>query len=163
MCIRDRACVNREMLLHLGGFPVGVRRGEDIVTWIKLAIEFGMAHAAKVTAIYNRDAVNRSIAFQAKEPPESLVYLLQLIESSALDEKRTRSARLLFERIAFYTAAGLKETNDPEGLAAIRKYAARLASVRLNAMLALVSLVPAPLLTFGRHFRHKSGGFRCVA
>ena len=68
------ACVDRDALIAIGGFPEDVSRGEDIIVWIKLAQHCGMAHAAVRTAVYNRDAVNRSVKLRETKPPESLVY-----------------------------------------------------------------------------------------
>lgn len=45
--------VNKESLQNVGGFPVGVSLGEDLLTWAKLACRYKIAYSKKITAIYN--------------------------------------------------------------------------------------------------------------
>lgn len=45
--------VSKKAIRKVGGFPVGVRLGEDLVTWAKLANKYDIAYSKKVTAIYN--------------------------------------------------------------------------------------------------------------
>lgn len=54
------ACVNRQALLERGGFPIGVKRGEDIIAWTRLASGGVMVHKRPPTAVYNQEAENRS-------------------------------------------------------------------------------------------------------
>ncbi len=63
------AAVSRVKALALDGFPCGIRRGEDIILWTKLFLSAGMAHAPIRTAIYHRDALNRSSDLREQEPP----------------------------------------------------------------------------------------------
>jgi glycosyltransferase involved in cell wall biosynthesis len=148
------ACVEKNKFLKAGGFPVGMKRGEDLVAWIKTARAFGMAHAAKITAIYNRDAVNRSAELREQDAPGSLIYLHDLICKETLSIDEHVSAKQLFHRIAFYTAAGMKEAGDLRGLSAIRQLVDQMNMPGLTAKLALLGVVPAFVLTFARRFRH---------
>ena len=150
------ACVKRLSLLEIGGFPVGMHRGEDLIVWMKMAKAFGMAHSATVTAIYNRDAVNRSTDGCAAVAPGSLLYLRDIVASEALDVKDRHSAHLLFHRVAFYTAAGMKVSGDIQGMSAIRNLAANMKLWKLVAILMLLKLVPTSLLSFARRYRHPS-------
>lgn len=149
------ACVKKNEFLEIGGFPVGMKRGEDLVVWFKLARAFGMAHAAKITAIYNRDAVNRSADLREQEVPGSLTYLQGLICGNDLTANERASAKLLFERIAFYTVAGMKEAGDRAGLSVIRRLVAQMNMPRLTAKLVLLAVTPPLVLTFARRFRHQ--------
>ena len=69
------AGVRRAALLDIGRFSEDISRGEASITWVALAMRYGMAHSGRVTATYNRDAVNRSVQVREKEPPGSLLYL----------------------------------------------------------------------------------------
>jgi glycosyltransferase involved in cell wall biosynthesis len=149
------ACVSRERLLETGGFPPGVRHGEDTIVWMKLATQFGMAHAAAVTAIYNRDAVNRATLAAETGPPGSLVYLAEVLREPGASQRFRKSARRLFDRIAFATAAGMKEAGDVSGLQAIRQLAAGNGTSRLRLKLLLLRFVPSGWLTFARLLRQK--------
>lgn len=45
--------VRRSAIRDIGGFPVGVRSGEDLLTWAKLAVRYGIAFTTKPKAFYN--------------------------------------------------------------------------------------------------------------
>lgn len=149
------AVVSREKALATGGFPSGVRRGEDIILWARLFLSAGMAHAPIRTAIYHRDALNRSIDLREQEPPGSLVYLAGLLGGHELPHQHVESARLLFEKIAFFTAAGMKVAGDMGGFRAIRSLAKRAGSMRLRLGLAFLEIMPVTALHWARKFRHK--------
>lgn len=42
----------KKALVNVGGFPVGVTSGEDLLTWAKLACRYGIAYCNKPLAIY---------------------------------------------------------------------------------------------------------------
>lgn len=45
--------VKKEAILSIGGFPVGVISGEDLLTWAKLAVYFQIAYSKQVCAQFN--------------------------------------------------------------------------------------------------------------
>jgi glycosyltransferase involved in cell wall biosynthesis len=155
LVISSTACVAKQALLDIGGFPREMKRGEDIVVWLKLYAAAGMAHAATITAIYNRDAVNRSTALRESQAPGSLVYLRELIAGGTLSARRAASARRLFKRIAFFTAAGMREAGDIGGVDAIRRLAADEKMFWLQAKIWSLTVTPPFILTFARRFRHR--------
>lgn len=44
--------MKKSAILSIGGFPVGVRLGEDLITWAKLACRYKIAYTKKVCATY---------------------------------------------------------------------------------------------------------------
>lgn len=46
--------IKKESLRGIGGFPVGIRAGEDLLTWAKLAVQFDIAYTKEQKAIFNR-------------------------------------------------------------------------------------------------------------
>ena len=46
-------CIERKLLQDIGGFPVGVKSGEDLLTWARIAMRTQWAYSRKVQAIYN--------------------------------------------------------------------------------------------------------------
>ncbi len=46
------AAARKEVLQQIGGFPVGVKSGEDLITWAKLALAGEMAFSSTVSAIF---------------------------------------------------------------------------------------------------------------
>lgn len=43
----------KNVLEEVGGFPIGVASGEDILTWAKIAVRHGVAFSLKPLAVYN--------------------------------------------------------------------------------------------------------------
>jgi glycosyltransferase involved in cell wall biosynthesis len=148
------ACAKRANLLEIGGFPVGVHRGEDIICWIRLALKYPVAHAEVVTAVYVQNAVNRSIHRRDPSPPGSLVFLTELWRGKELTPEQSTSAKRLFDKIAFFTGAGLRIQGDRTGLSAIRKLA--FDSGRRSTGLALLALeaIPPFTLRWAQRLRH---------
>lgn len=148
------ACVKRNVILGLGGFPVAVRRGEDIVMWVRLALICPMAHAALVTAVYNQDAVNRSDQVRETEAPGSLQFMGQLLRDPALNKQKQQSIGLLFDRIAFFTAAGCCLKGDKAGAIAIRQLAAGSGRWRVALAVGGILRLPVALLQWAKRRRH---------
>lgn len=46
-------CIERELLQEIGGFPVGVKSGEDLLTWARIAMRTQWAYSLKAFAEYN--------------------------------------------------------------------------------------------------------------
>lgn len=45
--------IRKSALLEIGGFPVGIASGEDLLTWLKLALRTKIAYSRKTVAVYN--------------------------------------------------------------------------------------------------------------
>ena len=56
-------CIERRLLLEIGGFPVGIKSGEDLLTWARVAVRTDWAYSMRAMAQYNFDQVS------IKEPP----------------------------------------------------------------------------------------------
>lgn len=50
--------VRREALVAVGGFPEGIKSGEDLLTWARLAARYSIAYSMRVSAVYNRGHSN---------------------------------------------------------------------------------------------------------
>jgi glycosyltransferase involved in cell wall biosynthesis len=46
--------VQKKAIESIGGFPVGIRAGEDLLTWAKLAAHYDIAYSIEPKAIFNR-------------------------------------------------------------------------------------------------------------
>ena len=46
-------CIERKLLQEIGGFPVGVKSGEDLLTWARIATRTQWAYTLKALALYN--------------------------------------------------------------------------------------------------------------
>jgi glycosyltransferase involved in cell wall biosynthesis len=47
-------CIERRLLLEIGGFPVGIKSGEDLLTWARVAVRTDWAYSMKEMAQYNQ-------------------------------------------------------------------------------------------------------------
>ena len=56
-------CIERELLQEIGGFPVGVKLGEDLLVWARIAMRTHWAYSLKALSQYNFDQIS------FKEPP----------------------------------------------------------------------------------------------
>ncbi|MEJ5210016.1 MAG: glycosyltransferase family A protein [Burkholderiales bacterium] len=148
------ACVKKDDFLGVGGFPVGVRRGEDIICWIKMALRYPVAHAEVVTAVYYQDAVNRTNKLQETEPPVSLQFMADLLQGNEITDAQRAGLARLFDRIAFYTAAGFRANGDVRGVDAIRKLAWEIGRIRTAMGTTALRFAPGPLLRAAKKFRH---------
>jgi glycosyltransferase involved in cell wall biosynthesis len=148
------ACVKRELLLGVGGFPNRVRRGEDIIAWCKLALDHAVAHAKIVTAVYNLDAVNRTDGVRETRPPDSLRFLASLLQEEALAEKH-KSIAHLFEHIAFSTAVSSVMNGDRVGFHAIQHLVWRTGRYKVALALLPLSVTPSTVLRWARRWRHR--------
>ena len=45
--------VKKSAIQSIGGFPVGIKSGEDLLTWARLACKYSIAYTQKSQAIYN--------------------------------------------------------------------------------------------------------------
>ena len=49
-------CVERALLLEIGGFPLGITSGEDLLTWTRIAVRTDWAYSLRALARYNLGA-----------------------------------------------------------------------------------------------------------
>ena len=46
-------CIERKLLQEIGGFPVGIKSGEDLLTWARIAVHTQWAYSRKALSQYN--------------------------------------------------------------------------------------------------------------
>lgn len=46
-------CIERRLLQEIGGFPVGIKSGEDLLTWARVAVRTDWAYSMRAMAQYN--------------------------------------------------------------------------------------------------------------
>lgn len=61
-------CVRKDAILDIGGFPIGLRSGEDLLTWARLVIKGNIAFSKKCKASYIFDATNADADQLARIP-----------------------------------------------------------------------------------------------
>lgn len=50
----------KEAFENVGGFPIGIKSGEDLLTWARLSLRYRIAYSKRVLAYYNRPAIMTS-------------------------------------------------------------------------------------------------------
>lgn len=87
--------VNKKYLDDVGGFPVGVREGEDNITWLKLFQETKIAFYNFPLSIYHKEAENRTCSLFSNRieqyPP--VTYLFEQLEKGNIPPKFERSVQ----------------------------------------------------------------------
>lgn len=53
-------CIERALLQDLGGFPLGIKSGEDLLTWARIATHTHWAYSLKPYAIFNMEGYNKN-------------------------------------------------------------------------------------------------------
>lgn len=149
------ACVKRGVALELGGFPVGVKRGEDIILWVRLALHGVVAHKSVTSAVYNQVADNRSTLMRAHEPPCSLVFLSQLLTGGQLTPNLRKDVASLLDHMALVTAAGFHLNGDTAGAKMIARLMREAGRVKIALAIRAVTLMPLGALDVAKKLRHR--------
>ena len=149
------ACVKRDVATDLGGFPVGVRRGEDIILWVRLALQGIVVHKSVATAVYNQESDRRTTLLRTNEPPESLVYLSQLLTSDQLRPDIRRDVAALLDHIALVTAASFHLNDDTAGAMMIAQLMREAGRVKIALAIKAVTLMPLAALHLAKRLRHR--------
>ena len=102
--IPSATVIKRDLVLRLGGFPVGMRMGEDQYLWTKVAREAKIAFSPKPLVIYSRAAENRSAAIF--RPEVSNFSLEDLYEESASDISNEYVARVALGKALVESSRG---------------------------------------------------------
>jgi len=148
------ACVPRDAFIRSGGFPVGVKRGEDVYLWLRVALAEGLVHSARVSARYNRDAVNRSNANVSAEIPYYLVYLDQMLSAGGRPPVQKKSVARLLRRGVLFTAAGYRVDGDTLAIRALGELGVVKSSAILRLSLLVLRWAPFRVLVQLRKLRH---------
>lgn len=143
------ACVKKSVLIEVGGFPVGIRRGPDIMTWISIALAYPVAHTNIPTSVFNQEAVNRSDLHRETEPPNSLLMLKEII-----CYKNDPSVAMLFDSMALMTAAGYRLKDNFQAAKAIGRLAYSAKRYKVAGLITIVNILPIWALSFARKRRH---------
>ena len=102
--IPSAAVLRRDLVLSLGGFPEGMRMGEDQYLWTKIARVAPVAFAPEPSVIYSRSASNRSAA--GYRPERSAFSLEDLYDPAAEAMSNEYVARVALGKALVQSACG---------------------------------------------------------
>lgn len=147
------ACLPRDSMLNTGGFPEGIRKGEDVYVWLKAAIDGGLVYSVRVCAQYNQDGQCRSNLSLSEEIPYYLAWLDDLISSGSLDKTYVEGANKFLKAGVFYNAAGFRLEGNKTAFENMRKLKVS-SCFTLRALLIVLQFSPKNVLKIAQRFRH---------
>ena len=102
--IPSAATLRRDLVMDVGGFPEGMRMGEDQWLWTVLARRAEVAFTPRPLAIYSRTASNRSAAIFRPEHTARSFY--ELYDPAATDLSNEYIARVALGKALVQSAGG---------------------------------------------------------
>ena len=116
IAIPSASCVPRRVFDATGGFPAGMKIGEDLYLWIRIARRWKVCFSPARLCLYSRVASNRSSAIYT---PEQTVYSFEeLYDPAAPEAEREFLARAALGKALLLSAKGGTE----EAARAIRTF-----------------------------------------
>ena len=108
--------IPKKVLNHINGFPVGVKRGEDKITWVKIGVYYQIAFNSCRLSIYHREAENRvcnTIPSDYKKT-EFELFLQSILQNSTLPHETKKNLHdyyslALLSRVKNSLLAGQKD------------------------------------------------------
>lgn len=134
--IPSAATIRKDLLLRVGGFPNGMRMGEDQFVWTKIARVAKVAFLPVPLVIYSRSASNRSVSIY--RPEHSLYSFEQLFDPQCQDMSNEYIARVALGKAIVESVGGGRK----KAAATARFFAYNRLSRRLLWRLRLLNLMP---------------------
>ena len=106
--IPSATILKRDLVMQMGGFPAGMRMGEDQYLWTRIARVADVAFTPELNVVYSRAASNRSAAIFR---PEQSVYSLEdLYDPAASDISNEYVARVALGKALVESVRGGTES-----------------------------------------------------
>ena len=93
-------CIPRRIFEEMGGFPKGIKLGEDFLLWVRIALKYKVAFMNKPLAYYNQDVdvTNRGVG-RLHKPEEHMLWNLTDMEPL---EKNNADYKQLVDNLRIY-------------------------------------------------------------
>ena len=103
-------CVPRKVFDEMGGFPKGIKLGEDFLLWIRVALNYKVAFLNKSLAYYNQDVdvTNRGVG-RLHNPKEHMLWNVDFL---AEEEKNNSDYKQLIDNLRAYSLFPYYLSND---------------------------------------------------
>lgn len=94
-------CMQRTIFNEFGGFPKGIKLGEDFLLWIRIALKYKVAFLNKPLAYYNQDVdvANRGVG-RLHKPQEHMLWNLGFLKN---EEKTNPDYKRLVDNLRTYS------------------------------------------------------------
>ena len=137
--IPSASTLDRELTLSLGGFPEGMRMGEDQYLWTKIARSSQVAFSSSATVIYSRTAENRSVALYRAE--QTAFSFEELYDAAADDMSNEYVARVALGKALVECVRG----GDESARRALKFFSYNKLSRRIERKIRLFKALPVAL------------------
>lgn len=131
---------------EIGGFPVGIKSGEDLLTWARLACRFKIAYSRKVCATFNVEGYD--VKEKPKRVPAEIDVVGEELERIARDYNPRGINRYISHwhkmRSSIYLRLNMRKQSIKEALTGLRFQPT---NYKLLAFIAL-NLIPSKLRPF---------------
>ena len=93
-------CMLRMVFDEMGGFPVGIKLGEDFLLWAKTALHYKVAFCEKPLAYYNNDVPASLRATRNLHAPQyHMLFNMNDIEQSAISSQYLEMWKALLDKL----------------------------------------------------------------
>ena len=94
-------CVPRTVFNEFGGFPKGIKLGEDFLLWIRIALKYKVAFLNKPLSFYNQDVetANRGVG-RLYKPQDHMLWNLDFLKN---EEKTNPDYKQLVDNLRAYS------------------------------------------------------------
>lgn len=94
-------CVPRTVFNEFGGFPKGIKLGEDFLLWIRIALKYKVAFLNKPLSFYNQDVetANRGVG-KLHKPQEHMLWNLDFLKN---EEKTNSDYKQMVDNLRTYS------------------------------------------------------------
>ena len=111
-------CIDRDLLQEIGGFPMGIKSGEDLLTWARIAVRTNWAYSLKPLAQFNIEG------YEMNERPKRIPAEVDVVGSELRLMYKDNSCKGLRQYVAHwhkmrssvYMRLGMKKKSIVEAL-----------------------------------------------
>ena len=94
------ACMPRRVFEQMGGFPNGIKLGEDFLLWAKTALHYPVAFSSQPLAYYNNAVpASQRATRNLYRPAEHMLFNMDELEQVALANPHAETWKALFDRL----------------------------------------------------------------
>lgn len=94
------ACMPRRVFEQMGGFPNGIKLGEDFLLWAKTALQYPVAFSNQPLAYYNNAVpASQRATRNLYKPAEHMLFNMDELEQAALSNPHAETWKALFDRL----------------------------------------------------------------
>ena len=94
------ACMPRRVFEQMGGFPKGIKLGEDFLLWAKTALHYPVAFSSQPLAYYNNAVpASQRATRNLYKPAEHMLFHMDELEQAALANPHAETWKALFDHL----------------------------------------------------------------